>query len=190
MSKALTGAMALIAGRTKQRAEDQTEEDMIDGEEEDVTEGEPDGDETDESASGDETDDAAEDGTDEYVEGEEEENASDRAAYRRGGHAMLARANTIMSHPAGASVPTLAANLAFNQTAISTKKAIGMLTAASGDMPKTKAAGGSLAAQMAAHKNGVAPNKPKSTTGSSANDEASRITAVATALAASKRSNK
>jgi len=156
MSTTLTGALGLIAGRMKTRAE--TEDDKPDpaAETEDdpkaadeTPEDEAEGDDPDPEAEGEEDDAAA--------EGEDDEKPAMRAAYRRGFAAANARAQAILTCEASAAVPALAADLAFNRTGLTADEAVGIMQAATGDKAAARAGAGTLAEKMSAHRTGVKP---------------------------------
>ncbi|QKV18723.1 hypothetical protein [Oricola thermophila] len=148
MSKTLTGAIGLVAGRMKARAENPDDE-PIEGEEEETgaeteagdtaAEGEPPVEEEDGPAAGDESD------------GDETS-----ADYQRGFEAANMRAATILGSEHASRVPTLAARLAF-ETAMSAEDAVATMAAAAADAPSAAANEGSLASRMAAHRGGVRP---------------------------------
>lgn len=155
MSKTLTGAIGLVAGRMKTRAEN-PEDEPIEGEDEGAETGaETEGDPKESAAEGDpapEDDDPAAEG-----EGDEEDGDQMSADFRRGFSAANRRAATILGSEHANRVPTLAARLAF-ETSMTADDAVATMAAAAADAPLTGKAPGDLSSRMEQHRRGVKPS--------------------------------
>lgn len=181
MSVSLTGAIGMIANRMQQRASDQEDnpDATVEGDEEDVTAtGADDETEAEDDASEPEAEGADDD--DMAAEGEEDEEPSMQAAYRRGFHAANQRAAAILGCEGAQAQPEMAAEMAFVETDMTAARAVSLLATASRSSAKPGAAaakGPSLHARMAAHKRGLRPTRKPAAKAATLNDRMAARTA-------------